>query len=88
MNNTIFVNYDPFATESRISVYKDDQHEWVSFSAELNELAEAVVALSYDHGIYETKIHAPFAITSEVRRLVAENENKVYSQNKINVEGI
>jgi hypothetical protein len=47
-----------------------------------------VVALSYDHGIYETKIHAPFAVTSEVKRLVAENENKVYSQNKINVEGI
>jgi hypothetical protein len=80
----IIVDYDPFSFESRVTVVKNDKQEKVVVRSELNELAETLVSLSYKYDEYNIKTRAPYAITSEIRRLIDELDSK----NKIIVEGI
>ncbi len=88
INNAIVVDYDPFAMESRVSVVTDGHQEQANVCSEVSELAEKLIALAYEYNTYAVKIRAPFAITSEVRRVIEQNEKGLYSNNKISVEGI
>lgn len=84
----IIINYDPFAMESRVSIYKDGKQERVSIHSNINNLTNEVIKIAYDNGIYEVKTHAPFAFTSEIAKQIHEFEQAQYSQQKITVEGI
>lgn len=88
ITNAIIVSYDPFAMESKVSIFTKDHQEQVSVCSEIGELAEKLIALAYQYNTYAVKIHAPFATTSEIKRVVEQNERNMYSNNKINIEGI
>lgn len=88
-NNYIVVNYDPFAMESRVSIYSDQKGQRnMQVSSTINELTNAILNLAYSNNSYEVKIHAPAAIVEEIQKEVKECEQKVYSVNKIKIEGI
>lgn len=86
--SNIIINYDPFAMESRVSIYKDGKQERVSIHSNVNDLANEIIKIAYDNNIYEVKTHAPFAFTSEIAKQIHEFEQAQYSQKKITVEGI
>lgn len=86
--NNIIVAYDPFALESKVTVIHDDLNEQVSIASDIESLSQNLVALAYKYDIYDIKAHAPFAVTSEIKRQVNMLESKNYSENKITVEGI
>lgn len=84
----IVVDYDPFAMESRVNIIKDGKHEQVSVASGLEELANSLVALTYQYNIYSVKVNAPLATTNEIKRQVNALESTTYSTNKIQVEVI
>lgn len=86
--NALLVDYDPFAMESRVSIYKEGEREQVTVCSNLSELTTQLTALAYEHNVYSVKFHGPFAITGEVRRAIEEYEKNLYSENKIVIEGI
>lgn len=86
--NSIIVSHDPFAMESRVSIFIDGQQEQVSICSEVEELAEQLVQLAYQNNTYSVKIHAPLATISEIKRVVTQSEKDIYSNNKIDIEGI
>ena len=88
IENAIVVSHDPFAMESRVSIFTGGNQEQVSVCSEIEELAEKLIALAYQYNTYTVKIHAPFATTNEIKRIVERNEKSLYSNNKINIEGI
>lgn len=85
-DEAIFVSHDPFAMESRVIVLKDNHQEQVKVCSEADELADAIIALSYENNIYNVRIHSPLAFFGEVRRNIEAKENTQYSVNKIKVE--
>lgn len=87
--NAIIVNHDLFAIESRVSIVREDGYqEQVSVCSEIDKLAEELVSLAHKYDIYSIKVNAPFAVASEIRRAVKEDEKNMYSCNKITVDGI
>ena len=86
--NALIVSYDPFAMESRVSIYKDGQQECVPVCSNVNELVEQLTALAYENNIYSVKFHGPLAVTAEVKRAIEDYEKNLYSNNKIVIEGI
>ena len=88
MTEAIIVNYDPFAMESAVYIAKDGQQNQMKVCSDLERLAGTLISIAYDHDIYDIKIHAPFATTGEIQRLVTNLEQNIYSENKIMVEGI
>lgn len=88
MIDTIIVNYDPFAIESAVYIARDGQQNQMRVCSDLEGLAGTLIGIAYDHDIYDIKIHAPFAITEEIQKLVTNLEQNIYSKNKIMVEGI
>lgn len=88
MNDAIIVNYNPFAMESAVYIARDGQQNQMKVCSDLERLAGTLVDIAYGHDIYDIKIHAPFATTGEIQRLVTNLEQNTYSENKIIVEGI
>ena len=88
MNDAIIVNYNPFAMESAVYIARDGQQNQMKVCSDLEGLAGTLVDIAYGHDIYDIKIHAPFATTGEIQRLVTNLEQNTYSENKIIVEGI
>ena len=88
MTDTIIVNYNPFAMESVVYIARDGQQNQMKACSDLEGLAGTLIDIAYGHDIYNIKIHAPFAITGEIQRLVTNLEQNMYSENKIIVEGI
>lgn len=88
MNDAIIVNYNPFAMESVVYIARDGQQNQMKVCSDLEGLAGTLIDIAYSHDIYGIKIHAPFAITGEIQRLVTNLEQNIYSENKIMVEGI
>lgn len=86
--NNIIVSYDPFAMESRVTVIHGDFNEQVSIASDIESLVESLVPLAYRYDTYGIKIHAPFAVTAEIKRQVEALEMRRFSENKITVEGI
>lgn len=85
MNNVIFVNYDPFALDSRITIYGDNQEQRMVGSS-VDELSENLAYLMDAYHIYNLRIHAPLALYSEISRNVRELAQAKYSINEINME--
>ena len=83
--NTVVIMYDPFALESRISVIKDGDQEQVRVSSDIQQLAEIVTGCAYEHGIDVVKIHAPFAIYSEMKRVIETVEKTLYNKNILDI---
>ena len=88
MTNAIIVNYDPFAMESAVYIVDDGLQKQMKVCSDINGLAEALVGIAYGNGIYSIQVHAPFAITGEINKLVNDLEKNMYSNSKITVEGI
>lgn len=88
LNDCIIVKYDPFAMESRVSIYSQQKEQDMQVSSTISELTNAVISLAYSNQCYEVKIHAPASITEEIQREVQECEQQIYSTNKIQIEGI
>lgn len=88
MDNSIIVNYDPFAMESAVYIVTDGKQAQMKVCSNINGLAETLVGIAYGHNIYDIKINAPFATTDEIKKLVDNVEQTMYSKNNINVEGI
>lgn len=88
MTNAIIVNYDPFAMESAVYIIEDGLQKQMKVCSDINGLVETLVGISYGSGVYSIQVHAPFAITGEIKRLVNSLEKDIYSNNKITVEGI
>lgn len=88
MTDAIIVNYDPFAIESAVYIATNGKQNQIKVCSDLDGLAEALIGFAYEHSIYDIKIHAPFATTGEIQRLVTNLEQNMYSENKIMVEGI
>lgn len=88
MTEAIIVNYDPFAMESAVYIARDGQQNQMKVCSDLEGLAGTLIGIAYGNDIYDIKIHAPFATTGEIQRLVTNLEQNMYSENKIMVEGI
>lgn len=86
--NALLVEYDPFAMESRVSVYKDEGREQVTVCSDINELVSQLATIAYDNDVYSVKFNGPFAVTKELERAIQEYEKNLYSSNKIVIEGI
>lgn len=84
--NAIIVDYDPFAMESRVNVIKEGKHEQLGVASSIENLANDLVALTYQYNIYSVKVNAPLATTNEIKRQVNALESTTYSANKIQVE--
>lgn len=74
--------------ESAVYIATNGKQAQTKVCSDINGLAEILVGLAYGHNIYDVKIHAPFATTCEIKRLVNSTEQNMYSENKIAVEGI
>lgn len=86
--DVIFVNYSPFTMESKVEVFKDGQENDYAVASSVEELAKTIVGIAYKDNIYEAKIAAPFATGCEIKRQIAAEESRIYSENKIKVESI
>jgi hypothetical protein len=87
-NDAIIINYDPFAMESSISIYRNGKQQYDTVSSNLDDLAKRLIGLTHQQDIYSVKVRMPLATTTELKRLISEYELNEYSENKIDVEGI
>lgn len=88
MFNCIFIDYDPFAMESRLVLIKDGQREYKQVNSDLEQLSRNVTNLCYNSNIFIVKVSAPFKISSVLTKFIQEIESKEYSNNKIKIEEI
>lgn len=84
--NMFFIDYDPFAMDSRITVYENGEPTILSAHSDIVEMAEHLVSLTNQYSIYTIKIHATKNIFHELKRLTEEKEKDRYSENKIIME--
>lgn len=87
-NDFLIIDYSPFSQESKVFINKDGVKHSVAVSSDISGLAEVLTGLAYSQNVYNIKIHAPLAVTNEISKQVGETESKLYSENKITVEGI
>lgn len=83
--DTIIVDYDPFAMESRVSICQERKREQTNVFSSIEELANGIIELAYKHNVYDVKMNGPFAIASEVNKMIKQLEKNQYSESKINV---
>lgn len=88
MNDALIIIYDPFAMESRVTVYKDNRSFYTTVASDIHELAEKIVPLAYEKDVYNLRISAPFEIVQEMRDTIKTIENGKFSENKLVIEGI
>lgn len=85
MIDTIVVDYNPFAMESRVSIFRDGERGQSHVYSSIEELTNGIIDLAYGQNIYNVKINGPFDIANEVGRMVREYESTQFSINRINV---
>ena len=56
MFNCIFIDYDPFAMESRLVLIKDGQREYKQVTSDLEQLSRNVTNLCYNSNIFIVKV--------------------------------
>lgn len=83
--DTIIIDYDPFAMESIVSICQEGKREQTNVFSSIEELVDGIIRLAYEHNVYNVKMNGPFAIASEVNKMVKQLEKNQYSENKINV---
>lgn len=84
-DNVIFVNYDPFAMDSRVTIYGDNQEQMI-VSSNIDELSGKLADIVNAYRIYNLRIHAPLALYTEITRSVREYAQNKYSINEITME--
>lgn len=82
----IIVSYDPFAMESRVTLFKNGKQEQVDVCSDIPELTNSLVNLAYANNIYSVRVRSPLAIYTEIERTLKELESTQYAENKIEVE--
>ncbi len=88
MTDALVIDYDVFARESRLYVMKDGKRSTCRVASDINTLASDVIGLAQQTGIYNVKVHAPFAFIGEINRQIKKLEATTYAENKISVEGL
>ena len=88
MEDTLIVEYDPFAAESRITIYKDGKRSYASAHSSIDDLARGIIGLAYSNNIFDVKVYGPFEIERKLNEVVRCFESSEYSINKINVGGL
>lgn len=89
MNSVFIIEYDAFAKESRISLMQEGvkKHQY-NIATSIPELADVVVQFANQHEVYNVKVRAPKPIIEEIQRSIQQSESRLYSNNKITVEGL
>lgn len=88
MNNAIIVNYDPFAMKSDIYVITDGEQYRAHVSSDMRRLADDLIRIAYGRNIYSIKVNASSTTIEEIKKLVSNFEQNMYSNNRISIEGI
>lgn len=90
MNPNVFIiDYDPFAKESRISLLREGtKTNQYDIATNIPELAEVLTQFANQHQVYDVKVRAPKPIIEEIQRNITQVESRLYSTNKITVEGL
>lgn len=83
MINTIIVDYNPFAMESRVAIMRNGERGQTQVYSSVEELTNGIIDLAYGENIYNVKVNGPFSIASEISKMVREYENNQYSINRI-----
>ena len=84
--NMFFVDYDPFAMDSRITLFENGDSTILSAHSDIVEMANHLITLTNQYGIYTIKVHSTKNVFYELKRLTSEYEKSRYNQNKINME--
>lgn len=88
INNSLIIQYSPFDRESRVYICKENEQTVASIQSDLNKLAEEIVGLAYGQNSFNVIIQAPPAITDEMSKRVKDIEQAMYSENKIQLQGM
>lgn len=87
--NTIIIDYDPFAMDSRIWLVRNNHQDYATAASTITELAGSTVEIAVEHDITDIKIHAPLAIFNEMKREIEFTQKTMYADSKtLNVEVI
>lgn len=86
MNDIFVVDYDPFGMDSRITVFQNGQSTILSAHSDIVDLADSLVSLSQEYGIYKMKVHATKNFFYELKRLTTEKEKNLYNNSRIDME--
>lgn len=85
--NTIIVQYDPFAMESRLTIVRNGQYSY-GVCEGVKELIDTLFETAYAENIYDIKLHAPPHIVEEISMQIKEKEKATYSKTTITIEEI
>lgn len=88
-DKVLIIDYEPFNTESRVSLmYAGEKQDAYKIPSNIPELVEQVIGLANKLQVYSVRVRGPLAIMSEIKTKVAECEMRLFSENKITVEGL
>lgn len=86
---SIIIEYNAFTLMSWVTVLDENgRQNKFNTSSSAEQLAKTTIALAYQNNIYNIKISAPSFIYDEIKQQIEWQEEKQYSQNKINIEVI
>lgn len=87
MDKSIIINYNPFCMESQFYIYDNgNMKKQYAVASSLDGVVDNVLAISYSNDIYNVKVQGPLSFTNEVKKQVANAEQALYSNQKINIE--
>lgn len=88
IENALIVEYDPFSSESRITICKDGKRSYANAHSTIDDLARGIMALAYENNIFDVKVHGPFQIERKLDEVVRCYESSEYSVNNIKIGGL
>lgn len=86
--NAIVIDYQPFAKESLAFVFKNGQSTRLPIASDIEAMAALAVTLCYEHSIYTINIDAPVDILNNFETKVLEEEQRKFSDLKIEVRSL
>lgn len=86
MEDMFFIDFDPFARESRLMIIENGIRSFVDVSSDLNELPAQLIAYCAQYNQYKVKFHAPIGAFYELKRQIEKQEINTYGENKIELE--
>ena len=88
MKDNIIIDYDPFAMESRVVLFRNGKQEVIKVCSDVPSLTSQILDMAYSTNTYSIKVHSPYAFYSEIQRAIEQIELAKYSSNKIIVEPV
>ncbi len=85
---SIIIEYNAFTLMSWITLDENGKQNKFNTSSSVEQLAKTAIVLAYQNNIYDIKVSAPSFIYDEIKQQIEWQEEKQYSQNKINIEVI